>query len=40
MYGAENRTTVPYEVTFNVGKTKNFVCNGQSHIVKKIIEPN
>jgi len=40
MFGAENRTTVPFEVTFNMGKSINFVCNGKSHVVTKVIEPN
>mmetsp|Transcript_31110 Transcript_31110/g.30565 ORF Transcript_31110/g.30565 Transcript_31110/m.30565 type:complete len:124 (+) Transcript_31110:530-901(+) len=40
MFGAENRTTVPMEVTFNMGKSINFACNGASHIAKKVIEPN
>ena len=40
MFGAENRTTVPIEVTFNMGRSLNFACSGVSHVVKKVIEPN
>lgn len=40
MFGAENRTTVPIEVTLNVGLSQNFVCSTASHQIRKVIEPN
>lgn len=40
MFGAENKTTVPIKVTFNVGRSQNFVCNTASHVVERVVEPN
>jgi hypothetical protein len=40
MFGVENRTTVPIEVVFSVGRSHNFAYSGQSHLVKKLIQPN
>lgn len=40
MFGAMNMTTVPQEVTLNMGKTMNFVCNSKANVAKKLIEPN
>lgn len=40
MFGCENRTTVPIEVTFNVSKLTNCARSTQQNIIKKVIEPN
>jgi hypothetical protein len=40
MFGCENRTTVPIEVTFNIGKLNNCARSTQQSIIKKMIEPN
>jgi hypothetical protein len=40
MFGCENRTTVPLEVSFSVGKSKNCARSTVAPLVKKIIEPN
>ena len=40
MLGVENMTTVPLEVTLNLGRSLNYVHNTSSHIIKKVIEPN
>lgn len=37
MYGVENRTTMPIEVTLNVSKSNNCEFNTQNHTVKKVI---
>ena len=40
MFGCENRTTVPIEVTFNVARLANCARSNPQTIIKKIIEPN
>jgi hypothetical protein len=40
MFGVENRTTVPIEVVFSVGRSENFVYSGTSHVAKRLIQPN
>ncbi len=40
MFGVENRTTVPIEVTFDVSKLPGCLKSTQQSIVKKVIEPN
>jgi hypothetical protein len=40
MYGVENRTTVPIEVTLNIGKSKNCSFNTANTVIKKEILPN
>ncbi len=40
MFGVENRTTVPLEVTFNVGRSQNFLTSGRNFTTKKVVEPH
>ena len=40
MYGIENRTTVPIEVTLNVSKSKNCAFSTMGPVVKKVVQPN
>lgn len=40
MYGAENRTIVPIEVTFSLAQSQNVAFSTTSPIVKKVIQPN
>lgn len=40
MFGCENRTTVPIEVTFNIGRIHHSLRSSESAIIKKVIQPN
>ena len=40
IFGVENRTTVPMEVQFNVGRSQNFLCSARNFNVKKIVDPS
>ena len=40
MFGCENRTTVPIEVSFNVSKSLNCSKSSKLPLIKRIIEPN
>jgi hypothetical protein len=40
MFGCENLTTVPIEVTFNVNRIPNCLRSSQSTLVKKVVQPN
>lgn len=40
MFGCENRTTVPIEVTFDISRLPGCLRSTQQAIVKKVIEPN
>jgi hypothetical protein len=40
VYGVENRTTVPIEVTFSVAKSQNIAFNTTVPTIKKVIQPN
>ena len=40
MFGCENRTTVPIEVTLNLSKTNDIEVSAESKVVKRVIEPN
>lgn len=40
MFGCENRTTVPIEVTFNAGKMNFCARSPNNTLIKKVIQPN
>ncbi len=40
MFGCENRTTVPIEVTFNIGRIQNSLRSTESALIKRVIQPN
>ena len=40
MLGCENLTTVPIEVTLNLGRVANCLKSGGSTIIKQVIQPN
>ena len=40
MFGCENRTTVPIEITFNIGRIHNSLRSSSNAVIKKVIQPN
>lgn len=40
MFGVENRTTVPIEVTLNISKAKNCAYSSATPVIKKVVQPN